>query len=257
MKTSLEHLEKLIAFPSVSRDSNLDLIAYVRGFLSGLGIESLLVHNEDGRKANLWATIGPKHVSGIVLSGHTDVVPVGDEANWKHEPFAAEIKDGLLYGRGATDMKGSVAAFAAGVGGADAVTVVPFDEPLGVPDALGRRVARNTSSLLIEESHVAAVADPAGGSYAVEKLTDDLAAAVAAKDERIAELTPKAEALAAVKSDLAADDAAAALAKIAEAEKPGRMKEREKLLAEKARIEAELEKASSAVVAEEDIPIKK
>lgn len=74
-------------------------------------------------------------------------------------------------------LRGTVAAFAAGVGGADAVTVVPFDEPLGLPDALGRRVARNTSSLLIEESHVAAVADPAGGSYAVEKLTDDLAAA--------------------------------------------------------------------------------
>jgi methylmalonyl-CoA mutase len=74
-------------------------------------------------------------------------------------------------------LRGTVAAFAAGVGGADAITVVPFDEPLGLPDALGRRVARNTSSLLIEESHVAAVADPAGGSYAVEKLTDDLAAA--------------------------------------------------------------------------------
>jgi methylmalonyl-CoA mutase len=55
--------------------------------------------------------------------------------------------------------------------------VVPFDEPLGLPDAFGRRIARNTSSLLVEESHVAAVADPAGGAYAVEKLTDDLAAA--------------------------------------------------------------------------------
>ena len=74
-------------------------------------------------------------------------------------------------------LRGTVAAFAAGVGGADAVTVVPFDEPLGLPDALGRRIARNTSSLLIEESHVAAVTDPAGGSYAVEKLTDDLAVA--------------------------------------------------------------------------------
>ena len=74
-------------------------------------------------------------------------------------------------------LRGTVAAFAAGVGGADAVTVVPFDEPLGVPDAFGRRIARNTSSLLIEESHVAAVTDPAGGSYAVEKLTDDLAVA--------------------------------------------------------------------------------
>lgn len=74
-------------------------------------------------------------------------------------------------------LRGTVAAFAAGVGGADAVTVVPFDEPLGAPDAFGRRIARNTSSLLIEESHVATVTDPAGGSYAVERLTDDLAAA--------------------------------------------------------------------------------
>ena len=74
-------------------------------------------------------------------------------------------------------LRGTVAAFAAGVGGADAVTVVPFDEPLGRPDAFGRRIARNTSALLIEESHVAAVADPAGGSYAVERLTDELAAA--------------------------------------------------------------------------------
>ncbi|HEX8780929.1 MAG TPA: methylmalonyl-CoA mutase family protein, partial [Nocardioides sp.] len=78
-------------------------------------------------------------------------------------------------------LRGTVAAFAAGVGGAEAVTVVPFDEPLGVPDAFGRRIARNTSSLLISESHVARVADPAGGAYAVERLTDDVA--VAAWDE--------------------------------------------------------------------------
>ena len=74
-------------------------------------------------------------------------------------------------------LRTTVAAFAAGVGGADAVTVLPFDSPLGVPDAFGRRIARNTSSLLISESHVARVADPAGGSFAVEKLTDDLARA--------------------------------------------------------------------------------
>lgn len=82
-------------------------------------------------------------------------------------------------------LRGTIAAFAAGVGGADAVTVVPFDERLGMPDAFGRRIARNTSSLLIEESHVAAVADPAGGSYAVEKLTDDLAVAAWAELGRI------------------------------------------------------------------------
>jgi methylmalonyl-CoA mutase len=70
-----------------------------------------------------------------------------------------------------------VAAFAAGVGGADAVTVLPFDARLGLPDAFARRIARNTSALLVEESHVAKVADPAGGAFAVEKLTDDLAVA--------------------------------------------------------------------------------
>lgn len=69
----------------------------------------------------------------------------------------------------------TIAAFAAGVGGAEAVTVLPFDEPLGLPEAFSRRIARNTSSLLISESHVATVTDPAGGSHAVEKLTDDLA----------------------------------------------------------------------------------
>lgn len=74
-------------------------------------------------------------------------------------------------------LRTTVAAFAAGVGGADSVTVLPFDSPLGLPDSLGRRNARNTSSLLIHESHVAKVTDPAGGSYAVERLTDSLATA--------------------------------------------------------------------------------
>lgn len=74
-------------------------------------------------------------------------------------------------------LRGTVAAFAAGVGGADAVTVLPFDSALGQPELFGRRIARNVSHLLIDESHVAVVADPAGGAYAVEQLTADLAAA--------------------------------------------------------------------------------
>jgi acetylornithine deacetylase len=108
MTSSLTHLEKLIAFPSVSRDSNLDLIAYVKDVLSGLGIASTLVHNEDGRKANLWATIGPAHRAGIVLSGHTDVVPVEGQA-WTSDPFRMMSRDGNLYGRGTADMKGFIA----------------------------------------------------------------------------------------------------------------------------------------------------
>lgn len=82
-------------------------------------------------------------------------------------------------------LRTTVAAFAAGVGGADAVTVLPFDTRLGIPDALGRRLARNTSSLLVSESHVAAVADPAAGSSAVEILTAELADAGWAEFQRI------------------------------------------------------------------------
>ncbi|WP_067435336.1 methylmalonyl-CoA mutase family protein [Nocardioides jensenii] len=84
-------------------------------------------------------------------------------------------------------LRTTVATFAAGVGGADSVTVLPFDSALGIPDAFGRRIARNTGSLLISESHVAKVVDPAGGSYAVEKLTDDLANAAWAEFGRIEE----------------------------------------------------------------------
>ena len=82
-------------------------------------------------------------------------------------------------------LRGTVAAFAAGVGGADAVTVLPFDSANGRPDAFGRRIARNVNHLLIDESHVAAVADPAGGAYAVEQLTADLAEAAWAEFQQL------------------------------------------------------------------------
>lgn len=106
--TSLTHLEKLIAFPTISRDSNLDLIAYVQDVLRGFGVASQLVANEDGRKANLWATIGPDGVSGIALSAHTDVVPVQGQ-NWSSDPFVMTRRNGNLYGRGTADMKGFIA----------------------------------------------------------------------------------------------------------------------------------------------------
>jgi methylmalonyl-CoA mutase len=82
-------------------------------------------------------------------------------------------------------LRTTIAAFAAGVGGADSVTVLPFDSPLGLPSTLGRRNARNTSSLLIHESHVALVSDPAGGSYVAELLTDELSRAGWAEFQRI------------------------------------------------------------------------
>ena len=106
--TSIDHLEKLIAYPTISRDGNLDLIAYVQGVLQGVGISSQLVANEDRTKANLWATIGPADVPGIALSAHTDVVPVQGQ-NWSSDPFSMVRREGNLIGRGTADMKGFIA----------------------------------------------------------------------------------------------------------------------------------------------------
>lgn len=109
MQSTLQYLEKLVAFPTVSRDSNLDLIDFVARELKALGIASTLTHNEDGKKANLWATIGPANVQGVALSGHTDVVPVEGQ-NWSSDPFNLVPRGGNLYGRGSADMKGFIAS---------------------------------------------------------------------------------------------------------------------------------------------------
>ena len=102
---SLDLIKKLIAFDTTSRESNLELIAFIQEYLSGHGVESMLVHSEDGTKANLWATIGPDEPGGVVLSGHTDVVPVAGQP-WESDPFEVVEKDGRLYGRGTADKKG-------------------------------------------------------------------------------------------------------------------------------------------------------
>lgn len=106
---SIRILEKLIAFPTVSRDSNLDLIHYVVDLLEANGVASRIIHSEDGHKANLFATIGPADRPGVMLSGHSDVVPV-DGQDWTLPPFAMTERDGKLYGRGAADMKGFIAS---------------------------------------------------------------------------------------------------------------------------------------------------
>ena len=107
-------LERLVAFPTVSRDSNLDLIHFVRDYLAGHGVESRLVPDETGEKANLYAQIGPDQPGGVVLSGHTDVVPVEGQP-WTVEPFAVTEREGRLYGRGTADMKGFAALVLAAV----------------------------------------------------------------------------------------------------------------------------------------------
>lgn len=108
--TAVDWTSKLISYDTTSRESNLELIAYIQDYLSSLGIECALTHDATGKKANLFATIpnaSGETTGGIVLSGHTDVVPV-DGQNWTSDPFKAEIRDGKLYGRGACDMKGFI-----------------------------------------------------------------------------------------------------------------------------------------------------
>ena len=105
---SIEFIEKLISFDTTSRESNLELIAFIQDYLNGLGIDSQLVHNEEGTKANLYATLGDKHVSGVMLSGHTDVVPI-DGQEWDTNPFNVTQKGSRLYGRGTSDMKSFIA----------------------------------------------------------------------------------------------------------------------------------------------------
>ena len=98
-------MDKLVSFPTVSRDSNLPLIDWVQEYLESQGIVSHRKYDESGDKAALFANVGPDQAGGVVLSGHTDVVPV-DGQPWDTNPFAVTEKDGRLYGRGTCDMKG-------------------------------------------------------------------------------------------------------------------------------------------------------
>mgnify|MGYP002631704861 FL=1 len=103
--TPREMLEKLVSFPSVSRDSNLPVIDFIESYLASHGVESHRVYDATGQKANLYANVGPAVEGGVILSGHTDVVPV-DGQDWNTDPFTVVEKDGKLYGRGTCDMKG-------------------------------------------------------------------------------------------------------------------------------------------------------
>ncbi len=103
--TPKEMLAKLVSFNTESQRSNLELIHFCRDYLAGLGVESTLAFNAEGDKANLYATIGPKREGGVVLSGHTDVVPVAGQ-DWSSDPWTLTERDGKLFGRGTCDMKG-------------------------------------------------------------------------------------------------------------------------------------------------------
>ncbi|MGE8186863.1 acetylornithine deacetylase [Pseudomonas sp. NPDC086278] len=108
MSNSRDLLATLVAFDTTSRESNLRLIEFVRDYLAGFDVPCELIYNAPRSKANLFATIGPADLPGIVLSGHTDVVPVDGQA-WTVAPFELTERDGKLYGRGTADMKGYIA----------------------------------------------------------------------------------------------------------------------------------------------------
>ena len=108
LNETIDVLDRLIGFPTISSDSNMDCIIYIQDYLKALGARCELTSEEAG-KANLFATLGPKGDGGIILSGHTDVVPVEGQ-NWSSDPFKMRNEGGKLYGRGSCDMKGFIAA---------------------------------------------------------------------------------------------------------------------------------------------------
>ena len=104
---SISLIQHLVRYNTVSRDSNLPLIDFIQNYLFDLGVDSRRVLSQDGKKSNLIATVGPQDEGGVVLSGHTDVVPV-DGQEWSSDPFVIRRDNGRLYGRGSCDMKGFI-----------------------------------------------------------------------------------------------------------------------------------------------------
>jgi len=107
-------LTRLVSFDTTSRESNLALINEIKDYLQGLGIKSTLIFNKEGTKANLYARLGPKGDGGVMLSGHTDVVPI-DGQDWSSPAFQLTEKQGKYFGRGCADMKGFIACVLASV----------------------------------------------------------------------------------------------------------------------------------------------
>jgi len=134
---ALDIFKRLIAFETVSSEPNMALIEYVRDLLATKGIESLIVKDETGKKANLFASTGPREQPGVLLSGHTDVVPAAGQA-WTMPPFQATLRDGRIYGRGTCDMKGFIAlAIDAMLDAADTTLTRPLQLALSHDEEIG------------------------------------------------------------------------------------------------------------------------
>jgi acetylornithine deacetylase len=169
-------LDRLVSFPTVSRDSNLPLIDWVEDYLESHGVTAHRVWNEDRTKASLYAHIGPKVEGGVVLSGHTDVVPVDGQV-WSSDPWMVTERDGRLYGRGTCDMKGFVALALAAVPLALAADLkrplqlaLSYDEELGCTGAppmiaeMARSLPRAAAVIVGEPSRFSVVTGHKGGT---------------------------------------------------------------------------------------------
>jgi acetylornithine deacetylase len=169
-------LDKLVSFPTVSRDTNLPLIDWVEDYLESHGVTAHRVWNEDRTKASLYAHIGPEVAGGVVLSGHTDVVPVDGQV-WSSDPWTVTERDGRLYGRGTCDMKGFVALALAAVPLALAADLkrplqlaLSYDEELGCTGAppmiaeMARSLPRAAAVIVGEPSRFSVVTGHKGGT---------------------------------------------------------------------------------------------
>ena len=168
-------MDRLVGFPTVSRDSNLDLVDWVDDYLTGQGITCFRHVNEDGTKAALFAHVGPEVEGGVVLSGHTDVVPV-DGQPWTSDPWVVTERDGRLYGRGCTDMKGFdalaiwalVEAHHAGVARPLQIAL-SYDEEIGCAgappliEAMAAKLPKASAAIIGEPSTMQAVTGHKGG----------------------------------------------------------------------------------------------
>ncbi len=149
-QSATDWIRRLIAYDTTSRHSNLELIDDVAQYLESLGLECVLTHDDAGRKANLFATVpaqSGKTTGGLVLSGHTDVVPV-DGQDWSSDPFQAEIRDERLYGRGACDMKGFIGVVLSQV---PAMLQTPLAHPLHLAFSYDEEVGCVGAPRMIDE----------------------------------------------------------------------------------------------------------
>ncbi len=156
LTAAIDHLARLVAFDTTSRNSNTGLIGHLADYLAAHGIASFTVESDDGRKASLFATVGPAVRGGIVLSGHTDVVPVDDQA-WSSDPFTLVARGDRLFGRGTCDMKGFIACVLAII---PEFARLPLAVPLHLAFSYDEEVGCLAAPALIE-ALLAAVPKPA------------------------------------------------------------------------------------------------